>query len=107
SQIWKVVDLDSPLANAAIVRDSRNPNQAVGIAKRQRAQQQGIDHAEDGGAGTDAESDDQDREGCEPGVAAQGSDGVAQILKQGFEERQAAYFAMLLFDGFKAAQPHA
>jgi hypothetical protein len=54
------------------------------------------DDAEDRGAGADAKSDDQDREGDKPGVAAQRAKRIVEILQEGIEERNAALLAVSL-----------
>ena len=65
-----------------------NPDQPLGFVKRQGAQQQGIDHAENCGAGTNPEPDDKHGEGCESGIAAQCAKRISQILQDGIDHRQ-------------------
>src|SRR5207237_835119 len=54
----------------------------------------GIDEAEDGGVGADAESKSEDRDGGEAGRFAQHAKGEAQILKERVQKGQAAAFAI-------------
>ncbi len=58
-----------------------DPDQALRVVERERAEQQSVDHAENGGAGADAEADDENGEGSESGIAAQGAEGIAQVLQ--------------------------
>ena len=67
-----------------------DPDQPLRLVKGQRAQEQGVDDAEYGGAGADTEPDDEDGEGGECGVPAQRSKGVAQILQNAVERGQTA-----------------
>ena len=66
-------------AAGVVVRD---PDQALGIRERQGAQEQRVDHAEDGGARPDAQPGDEDGEYRETRIAPQGAKGIAEILDQ-------------------------
>ena len=59
-----------------------NPYQPSRIAKRERAQQQRIDHTEDRGTGADAEAGDENRKRRKSGIAPHAAKRVAQILRQ-------------------------
>ena len=56
---------------------------ARGIAEREVAQEHGVDHAEDGGIGADAEGQRQDRDGGEAGRLAEQAEPVAEVLRPG------------------------
>jgi hypothetical protein len=57
---------------------------AVGVAPRQRPEQHGVHHAENGGIGADAERQRQHRNAGKTGVAAEGARAEAQVLQKGF-----------------------
>src|ERR1035437_3610306 len=57
-------------------------DQAVRIFLRERAQQDGVGHAEDGGAGADAEGDGQNGGGRKDGALAQPAECVREVTKQ-------------------------
>jgi hypothetical protein len=59
-----------------------DPDQLVWLGKWQRPQDERMDDAEDGGAGTDAKSRDQDGKSGKTGVPAQRANRVAEVLKQ-------------------------
>jgi len=56
-------------------------DQALRVAIRQRAQQHGIDETEDRGVGADSERQNQDRDGGEPGAAAENVKAIAKVVK--------------------------
>ncbi len=58
------------------------PDQAIGLAKRQRADGDGVDDAEDRAVHADAEGQAEDGQRREPGVLDQRPKGVAQILEK-------------------------
>jgi len=62
---------------------------AVGV------QQQGIRHAEDRRIGADAERESENHDRGEAGRLAKHAKRMADVLKQRFEEREAASFAVL------------
>ena len=72
------------------------PDQLIRAPERKGAQQDGIDHAENGDVRADSEGQHEDDDAGEGTVAAQGAEGEAQVLAQQVERRQAAGFAMLL-----------
>jgi len=75
-----------------------DPGQAARIMERQRAQQNGIDHAEDRDVNADAESEDQDRHDGECAIAAQGAQSKAQVLRdRGDPQRAPAFAAVFLY----------
>jgi hypothetical protein len=62
-----------------------DPDQLFGVAKRERAEQQCVDDAEDRGARADAEPDDHDGEDGEARVAPQRAKRLAQVLPEPVE----------------------
>ena len=62
------------------------PNEAVCIRERERAEDDGIDDAEDGGVGADAERECQDRDDGKGRIFAESAEGVAEILGEVVEE---------------------
>ena len=58
-----------------------------GFAQRQRPQQEGIDHAEDGYVGANPKPEDQHCDDGESAVAAQSAEGEAQVLQQHIQPR--------------------
>ncbi len=81
-----------------------DPHEAAGIAEGQRADEESVDDAENGGAGADAEADDENGERGEAGVAAKGAEGVTKVLENAIEGGQAAGVAVQLFRRFDAAE---
>ena len=77
------------------------------IVERQRAQQNGIDHAEDRDVGADAESEDQDRHHSERAIAAQGAQSKAEVLSDGGDPQRAPAFTAIFFDLAQAAEGEA
>ena len=67
------------------------------------AQHERIDDAEDGDVGADAESQDQDGDNGEAGVAAQGAESVFEVLEQNIECHQSPRLALLFSCLFHAA----
>jgi hypothetical protein len=59
-----------------------NPHQFERLLERQWPQKQGVDDAEDRGAGADAQARDDDGERGKPGIAAQSPKGVAHVLDE-------------------------
>src|ERR1700751_657348 len=87
------------------VEDLRtDPEQARGIAEGKRAQHEGVDDAEDGDVGADAEREDEDGDEAEAAVAAQSAEGVANVLQEDVERGEAARCALLLARLFDAAE---
>ena len=72
--------------------------------KGQRAQQDGIDHAEDCNIGADAEGEDQNRHHGEGAIAAQGAQSKAQVLSDGGDPQRAPAFPAIFFDLVQAAE---
>ena len=66
-------------AGGVVIRD---PHEALGVGEGQRAEQQGVDHAEDGRACADPEAGDGDREQGESRIAPQGANCVAKVLEE-------------------------
>ena len=65
--------------NVARAKLAPNDHEALCVRVRQRAQQHGVDHAEDRGAGADAERDRHGGDRGEPQVLAQSARGVGEI----------------------------
>jgi len=74
-QIEEVADLRGPFY-------VRNPDQAAGIAERQRPQQERVHDAEYSRTGPNAEAGDEDRKRGKSGVAPHPSKRITQILCQ-------------------------
>jgi hypothetical protein len=72
--------------------------QLLRIAKWQWPQQNRIHHTEDSDVCPDAETENEDGDNCEPGVASQHAERKTQILPQDVDPGQGAGFAMP-FDG--------
>jgi hypothetical protein len=92
TQIEKVVYLDGCNGEAAlaIVPMIGNPDEAGGIAERQGADKKGVDDAEDGAAGPDAETDDENGESGKAEVAAEGAEGVLEVARSGVQPADGA-----------------
>ena len=71
---------DVGLARRSVQHQRRH--QAVRLGKRQRAQQYGVDQAEDGGGGADAQGQGQNGGQREGGTLAQLAYGKAKVLQQ-------------------------
>ena len=81
AEIEEVSNLRGLIGKAAAFMVT-DPRDAIGIEEGKRAKEQRVHDAEDGGCGADAEAGDQGGEEGEPGVAAQGSKGIAEVLKK-------------------------
>ena len=57
-------------------------HQSAGLLERKRAEQQRIDHAEDGAVGADAERERDDGDQREAGILQQRAQAVAQVLPE-------------------------
>ena len=68
------------------------------VAHGKRAQQQGVEQAENGGVGADAESQRENRDGGEGGRATHRSQAVADVLPEPVERIPAPHFAGELLD---------
>jgi hypothetical protein len=88
-----MIHLDAPLPYA-IVRLRSHPDKAARFMKGQIAKQKGIHDAEDGGAGADTETHDDDREEGERCIATKRAQIVSDILHCRFDELQAANSAV-------------
>ena len=62
-----------------------DPRQSLGLRKRQRPEQQRVDHAEHRRAGADPEARYQDDKDGEPNITPKGPKRVAEILDEGVE----------------------
>src|SRR5580692_9290751 len=56
-------------------------DQLLRIRKRQRAEEQGVDDTEDGDVGANGEREDEDGDGREAGITAEGAESVAHVLE--------------------------
>jgi hypothetical protein len=68
----------------------RDFDQTLRLEIRERPEKRGVDGAEDGGVGADAESQGQDGDGGEPWRLAQHAEGEAKVLQKVGEEIHAA-----------------
>ena len=75
-------------------------DEAGGVLIRQRADKRGVDEAEDGDAGGDAEGENQNGGEGEAGILAELAEGEAKVLPQGFRGRLPADGPDFLADGF-------
>ncbi len=82
-------------------------HQSRGFGIGQRAENDGIDHAEDRGIGADAEGQGERGDDGEAGTLAQGARGVAQILAQHFDPANGPHVANGLLDHGGTAKPAA
>ena len=82
----------------------RELDQFVGILSREHAKDDGVDEAEDGGVGADAERESEDGGGGEGWSFAEGAEGVANVLEERFEEGDAASVATFFLGAFEAAE---
>jgi hypothetical protein len=82
-----VVDLDGRDGKTALAIKLMisNPDEAGGVAERKRANEKGVDDAEDGAASADPEADDKNGEGREAEVAAEGAEGVLEVAREGVQ----------------------
>src|SRR4051812_16875514 len=81
-------------AEPAIVHpDHHDP---VGVREGKRLEDQGVDDAEDGGGGADAEGDGRDGDGGESLRVAEGAEGEAHVLPEHVDESKTAHIASLL-----------
>ena len=77
--------------------------EAIGAGVGHRAEENGVDEAEDGGVGADADGQREDGESGKGGAATQLAEGVAEILGEGFECGPGAMVADGLLDLLDAA----
>jgi hypothetical protein len=73
---------ERPVVDVAITQLAPYRHQPLRVGIRQRAQQHGVDDAEDGRAGADPQCDGDGGDGREAEVLAQASDRVGQVLQQ-------------------------
>ncbi len=59
---------------------------AIRLGERQRLEQHGVDDAEDGGVGADAEGEREDGDGAVGGLLTQHPGAVDEVVPEGFEE---------------------
>ena len=91
---------------AALGGRRRDPHQAIRVLERQRSQENRVDHAEDGDVGADAKGQDKDGDQSEAAIAAEGTEGIAQIQKKNVQCHDSSRFAMFVFGRFDAAESH-
>ena len=63
----------------------------VGLGKRERAEEDGVDEGEDGGGGADAEGEGEDGKGGEAGMLAELAEGETEVLGEEVHERSLGY----------------
>jgi hypothetical protein len=83
-----------------------NQNEAVGRTIGQRAQNDRVDHAENGGGRADAEGEREDADGAETGIFVQLSDPAAEIEESRMEPVAHAPVANLFLHLFNTAEFH-
>src|ERR1043165_5941759 len=72
-------------ANSAFLRSGfKQRHQLAGIGKRQRPQEHGVDDAEDGGVGADAERERDRRDDAQAGRLHQHAQAKLYVLNDGF-----------------------
>ena len=72
--------------------------------KRERAQEESVDDAEDDDVCADAEGEDEDGDSGEGAILAEGAEGVAQILRESFDHGEAPGVTMNFFGLLRAAE---
>src|SRR6266704_2610987 len=82
----------------------RGPHQSCWVLKRQRPQQNRINHTKNRCVRTNSERKGQDGNRGETGILAQRAHTVANVLHQRFDEAHAARIAMFLFELFHSAE---
>ena len=81
AQIEEVgIGLDLLVFARMLRRRRPDHGEAIGIWKRQRAQENGVDHAEDGAVGSDPEGEGDDRDEGKAGRFDELPKGVAEII---------------------------
>ena len=88
---------DAP-AKDGVGRGVGGGDEAGGVAIRERAEEDGIDDAEDGRVGADAQGGGQDDDGGECRVVLEAAAGVPQVGREAVEPRELPHFAYLLLD---------
>src|SRR5260221_350008 len=63
-------------------RSTFGPRELLRVRKRQRAEEQRVDHAEDGDIGSNGQRQDEDGDGGEAGIAAQRAKKIACVLNR-------------------------
>src|SRR5262245_28303757 len=79
-------------------------HERVGVAKRQRLDQNGSDDGEDGGGRADAERECQHRDKREDGRSPQRTNGVAKVEQRILKERRTELIARALLEALHAAE---
>jgi hypothetical protein len=83
---------------------AREPDQALGLRIGERPQQDGGDQAEHHGVAADAQGERQDRHGGEAGLAQEHAAGVADVLPERLQGREAPDVAAGLLGGGPAPE---
>jgi len=78
-------------------------DEAVGVAVVEGAEEDGVDDAEQGGVGTEAEGEGEDGEGGEEGRAGEAAGAVAGIAEELFDPGEGAGFAVEFLGLLEAA----
>src|SRR5690348_3198665 len=81
-----------------------NRDEPVRARHRKQVQGGGVENGEDGGVGADAEGEGEDGDCREARGLAQHAEAEAQILREAFDEADAAGLAALFLDAFEAAE---
>jgi hypothetical protein len=72
-------------------------DEAAGVGERQRLEQHGIDHAEDGGGGSNAEREGGQSERGERKILDEHAGGKAQVLRGSFDDGKTPHISCDLF----------
>ena len=72
----------------AVGSDVHHLHDAVGVGIAERLEENGVDHGEDGGVGSDAEGDGGDGGDGEGGTGEEGAEGVAKVLPEIIHEER-------------------
>jgi hypothetical protein len=72
-------------------------DQLLRVGEGKRAKKQRVDYAEDGDVGADSKGKNKNGDEGETAVAAQGADGVTQILEKNVEFHKSSRFALFVF----------
>src|SRR5215467_5018639 len=90
--------------SVTVVREFPHGHDLLRVRIGKRAKQHRIHNRENGGGGTDAESQSKNRNGAEAGGLAQYAKGKAEVLEQCFEEGKTTSFAVLLSGLLRASE---
>src|SRR6185436_10567440 len=102
--IIQIIDRRYADAIAAAPDVSPRPDQSVGLGKRQRLDQHGVDYAEDRHIGADAHTERQNGDQREARILEQHSRAVAHVLPDLFQEADATHISTFFLHPLNAAK---